>query len=75
MEKLKYATSLTCFHCHYTLRMVGIYKLLKLKNVPNADTLEKLNTKRQHPCVYLSPVGNDAIPDSGSDSFQACVVC
>lgn len=59
-------------------KLVEIYGLLKLKNVPNVDTLHSFNTntKRGHPCVYLSPVGIGTIPDSGSDSFNAirCVL-
>ncbi|KAG8834757.1 hypothetical protein FRC17_007263 [Serendipita sp. 399] len=56
--------------------LVEIYKLLELNKVPNVDTLKSfnINTKNSHPHVYLSPVGIDTIPKSGSDAFDA-IVC
>jgi hypothetical protein len=55
-------------------KLVEIYNLLKHKKVPNVDTLDSFDIKHAHPCVYLSPVGIDEMPDSGLESFNA-VAC
>jgi hypothetical protein len=57
-------------------RLVEIYRLMRLKGVPNVDTLDKSNTTHDYPYVILSPVGIDTTPDSGSASFDAvrCVL-
>ena len=58
-------------------KLVGIYNLLKRKNVPNVDTLVSFNIEpeeNQYPYVHLSPVGVDAMPHSGAEAFDA-VVC
>jgi hypothetical protein len=53
--------------------LIAIYELLKLKKVPNVDTLDSSNLDG-HPHVYLSPGGVDVLPVSGSEAFDA-VVC
>jgi hypothetical protein len=53
--------------------LITIYDLLKLKGVPNVDTLNSSNLNG-HPHVYLSPVGFEVLPVSGSEAFSA-VVC
>jgi hypothetical protein len=55
-------------------KLIDIYKLLKLKQVPNVDALDHAETAAEHPYVLLSPVGCDASPNSGSEAFNA-VVC
>jgi len=57
-------------------KLVNIYALLKLKEVPNVGTLEHSNTKTegQSPRVYLSPVGLDRVPQSGPEVFDV-IVC
>ncbi|PVF99943.1 hypothetical protein CPB86DRAFT_796109 [Serendipita vermifera] len=60
-------------------KLVEIYDLLKSKGVPNVDTLEGFDaryTKNSYPHVYLSPVGLDKHPESGSEAFDAvfCVL-
>jgi len=57
-------------------KLVNIYALLKLKEVPNVDTLERSNTKTEgrSPRVYLSPVGLNRVPQSGPEVFDA-IVC
>ncbi|PVF95529.1 hypothetical protein CPB86DRAFT_817168, partial [Serendipita vermifera] len=58
-------------------KLVKIYDLLKSKNVPNVDKLEKSYTKytkKSCPHVILSPVGIDALPESGSEALDS-VIC
>jgi hypothetical protein len=58
-------------------KLIEIYDLLKAKQVPNVDTLNRAETIVDtgfHPYVELSPVGYDVLPDSGSDALNA-VVC
>ncbi|PVF91819.1 hypothetical protein CPB86DRAFT_270995 [Serendipita vermifera] len=55
-------------------KLVKIYDLLKFKGVPNVDTLISSDTEHDHPHVYLSPVGIETLPKSGSEAFCA-VVC
>jgi hypothetical protein len=52
-------------------KLVEIYQLLKLKGVPNVDTVDQYNTTHSSPYVELSPVGIDTTPDSGSGVFDA----
>jgi hypothetical protein len=56
--------------------LVEIYELLKLKKVPNVDTLQSFDIKSANPHVYLSPVGIDTLPESGLEAFDAvfCVL-
>jgi len=55
-------------------KLVSIYGLLKLKEVPNVDGLERSKTEGRFPRVYLSPVGLDRVPQSGPEVFDA-VAC
>ncbi|PVF98299.1 hypothetical protein CPB86DRAFT_733261 [Serendipita vermifera] len=55
-------------------KLVEIYDLLKSKDVPNVDKLKSSDIEHDHPHVYLSPVGIDTLPNSGSEAFCA-VVC
>jgi hypothetical protein len=55
-------------------KLVEIYELLKLKQVPNVDTLDRAEIREEYPYVLLSPVGCDVSPSSGSEAFNA-VVC
>ena len=52
--------------------LTKIYSLLKEKGVPNVDTLQATEGNR----VFLSPVGLDVWPRSGSEAFNAmlCVL-
>jgi hypothetical protein len=54
--------------------LIEIYKLLRLKQVPNVDTLDHAETQEFYPHVHLSPVGYNAHPQSGSEALIA-VVC
>ena len=56
-------------------KLVDIYDLLKLKNVPNVDTLKLFNknTERYFPYVHLSPVGVDTTPQCASEAFYVLV--
>jgi L-2-hydroxyglutarate oxidase LhgO len=54
--------------------LVAIYESLKQKNVPHVDSLDSYDVNVKHPYVFLSPVGSDVWPDSGSDAFNA-VTC
>jgi hypothetical protein len=54
--------------------LITIYDLLKQKGVPHVDTLNSFNLNNDHSCVYLSPVGIEVFPVSGSEAFSA-VVC
>ena len=49
--------------------LTKIYQLLKDKGVPNVDTLESSQDDR----IFLSPVGLDVLPKSGSEAFDAIV--
>ena len=57
-------------------KLVNIYNLLERKGVLNVDTLVSFSAQTQDcfPHVYLSPVGLDTVPQSGSESFDA-IVC
>jgi hypothetical protein len=54
--------------------LVKIYKLLKKKGVPHVNTLFSSNLESNPPHIYLSLVGDDRLPTSGSEAFNA-VVC
>ena len=57
-------------------QLIAIYKLLKLRKVPNVDTLDDFRPKDKPTMVFLSPVGTPTFPDSGSEAFDAvsCVL-
>jgi hypothetical protein len=61
-------------------KLIEIYNLLKIKQVPNVDSLDRAQivgdaeTQGSHPYVQLSPVGCDALPGSGEEALSA-VVC
>jgi hypothetical protein len=61
-------------------KLIKIYNLLKIKQVPNVDTLDHAQIVNDaepygfHPYVELWPVGYDVLPYSGSESLNA-VVC
>jgi hypothetical protein len=61
-------------------KLIEIYDLLKSKQVPNVDTLDRAETvddgktEEFYPHVQLSPVGCDVAPKSGSEAFDA-VAC
>ena len=51
--------------------LIEIYRLLKIKKVPNVDTLVKYKLDRARSCVYLAPVGRDTFLVSGLECFSA----
>ena len=55
-------------------KLIEIYNLLKLKQVPNVDILYHAEIREKCTYVLLSPVGRDVSPNSGSEAFNA-VVC
>ena len=55
-------------------KLVEIYDLLKMKGVPNVDTLVKYKLDGRHPWVHLEPVGIHTLPKSGFECFSA-VTC
>ena len=55
-------------------QLIEIYKLLKLKGVPNVDTLDGFKPESKPTQVFLSPVGTPTLPGSGSEAFDS-VVC
>ena len=58
------------FHAtRFISHLTKIYNLLKDKDVPNVDTLQGTEGNR----IFLSPVGLDVWPSSGSEAFNAMV--
>lgn len=55
-------------------RLDGIYAVLKSKNVPHVDELHKSEPNNIPPRVFLKPVGDERLPASGFEAYNA-VVC